>query len=368
MNQPLSIGKYYYNNQKQVTIVFLITCFSVILQYALLIYVTTMLNLTKESTPWEKVVYVYTEKLKQPQLQQALSKERSVSQVLPVNFQTTSRYGGLATILLLNVNEIQPVLDSLKLNLIKGRSPAPGTHEIILHWKLAALKGLKIGDYFGNKFSKLELLEGEYQLVGLIDGDLMIGFADLDAYITDYQLATDDTAFLVVPQKGQFAQVNSYLACCAQKDPKLATLYKPEDTSLDNCANLIINIIYLVITGIVAICVSFLFYLYFFHRRPECGLLEALGHSRQMIVGKAFLEISGINFLGCLLGVGVGLLSGWALNSFVLTKHGLPLVLWKTNYTFKLLSIPIFITLSSILPVWRLLKKVDPISIIEEKI
>ncbi len=118
----------------------------------------------------------------------------------------------------------------------------------------------------------------------------------------------------------------------------------------------------------ITLCVSFLFYIYFYQRRPEFGLLEALGHTRQTIIGKALFEITVINLLGFFGGLLSALLCGWALNHFDLTEHGLPLVLWDQSYIFRLLSTPLIVTLISLLPIWRMLKKIDPITIIEAKV
>jgi hypothetical protein len=180
--------------------------------------------------------------------------------------------------------------------------------------------------------------------VGLLDGDYIAGFADLDTYNNDLHLSQADASWLVIPKKGQLAQAKSYLAKCIQKDKEL----NPS-------------------TSVITICVSCLFYIYFYQRRPEFGLLEALGHTREMLIGKAFLEIAVINLIGFVCGLLGALLSGWALNHFVLMEQGVPLVLWDQSYLFELLSTVLFVTFISLLPIWRMLKKVDPITIIEEK-
>jgi ABC-type antimicrobial peptide transport system permease subunit len=119
------------------------------------------------------------------------------------------------------------------------------------------------------------------------------------------------------------------------------------------------------VTGIVTLCVAFLYYLYFYQRRPEFGMLEALGHTRTMIISRAFREVLVINSLGLLPGLAATYCGGWLLNRMVFVKHGLPLVLWDSSYLWWLIPIPISITLCSIIPVWRIIKKVDPILMIE---
>ncbi len=361
MTKPLSVWKYYCNNPKQVALVLMIISLSVFLQYALLIYKMTMLKLAQASIPFMSNVYVYTQPSKQYQFKQFLRKQPAISRVLPCKLAITSRpFGNASYIFLLHSKDMEPGINSLQLTLIKGQLPAPGTHEVVLHWRVAALKGLKIGDHFGSEYSQRDFLVGDYKLGGLLDGDLTIGFADLDTYIHDYHLPPEDTAFLVTPKKGQLAKVDSLLSQCARKDPKLYTFHEntiPDDFSID--------VICLIITCIVTICVSFLFYIYFYQRRPEMCLLRALGYTWRRIIGKAFFEISGISLAGSILGGAVCFLSGQALNSLMFMKRGLPLELWNMSYPFKLLSTPLVIIVSSLVIVRHMLKKADLISIME---
>jgi ABC-type lipoprotein release transport system permease subunit len=377
MIKPLSAWMYYRNNQKKVIVVFIVTFLSVFLQSALLVLATTMINFIQAATiePYSLLtgIIINSNHYKETRnhLRRLLDQNQAVSKVVPVGSIETSAYGlNYATVLLLKAKDIKPVIDYLNLTLIKGRLPTPGSHDVILHWKLAANKGLKIGDHFGSKISQSELSEGEYRLVGLLDGKSIIGFSDLDTYCSEHQLSEYDPMDLIIPQKGRIAQVKIYIEYLARKDNRLSTLiaYEVSHRNVINSIIMALNAIYLMITGIVAVCVSFLFYIYFFQRRSEFGLLEALGHTRQMVVGKAFLEIAGINLLGFMGGLVVAVLSEWALSSFILMDRGLPLVLWDQSYAFKLISTPLFVTFISLLPVWRMLKKVDPIAIIEGEV
>jgi putative ABC transport system permease protein len=375
MTKPLSVWKYYRNNQKKVIVVFLVTFLSAFLQSALLVFATTMINFYQAITlePVATMTVIGSSNQSQEnrdRLRRSLDQNQAISKVIPFSTKVTSVYGSdCAYIFFLQSKDIKTVMDYLNLTLINGQLPTPGSSDVVLHWKLAANKGLKIGDHFGRKISQSELLVGEYRLVGLLDGKSVIGFSDLEC--TEQHFTEDDLAnSVIIPKKEQSAQVKNYLADLVQQDDKLYTSIA-EEVSYNNINNSIImflNIIYLVITVIVTICVSFLFYIYFYQRRPEFGLLEALGHTRQTIIGKAFLEIAGINLLGFIGGVGVATVCEWALSSFILMERGLPLVLWDQSYIFKLLSTPLFVTFSSLLPVWRMLKKVDAISIIEGEV
>jgi ABC-type lipoprotein release transport system permease subunit len=382
MTKPLSIWRYYRNSRKGVTIIFIITFLGILAQCALLIHTTTKLKLYKDIWPFGSFAYAFhTGKTVQQspeyqnRLQQLLEKHPANSKVVPFSFVQTTLSTVSVLIFYLRSKDIKPVMNSLQLTLIRGRLPTPGTHEIALHWKLAANRGIKIGDYC-NKDYKFGMFIplfrglGDNKLVGLLDGDPIVGFSDLDTYNKDLHSSQRKESWLVIPKKGQLAQAKSYLAKCIQKDKELSdpsTVYQNVDIN-NSTTFRVLHIFDFVITSVITICVSCLFYIYFYQRRPEFGLLEALGHTRQMIVGKAFLEITVINLLGFVCGLISALLCGWALNRFVLMERGLPLVLWDQSYIFKLLSTPLIVTLVSLLPVWRMLKKVDPITIIEGKV
>ncbi len=361
MTKPLSVLKYYRNNQKQVALVLVIISLSVFLQYALLIYKVTMFEYAQASIPFKSNVYVYTQQSKQAQLKQLLRKQAAISQVLPFKLTVTSRpFGNASYIFLLHAKDIELGINSLQLTLIKGRFPALSTHEVVLHWRVAAHKGLKIGDHFGNEYSQSDFLAGDYKLVGLLDGNLTVGFTNLDTYIYEYHLSSEDTSFLVIPKKGQLAKVDSFLSQCVRKDPKLYTFHENTiSTDFD------IEVIYFVITCIVTICISFLFYIYYYQRRSEYCLLEALGYTRRMTIGKAFFEMCGISLAGSIVGGAVCFLCGLALNSSIFMERGIPLELWNMSYPLKLLSTPLAIIISSLVIVRRMFKKADLISIME---
>ncbi len=365
MTKPLSAWKYYRNNQQKVALVLTIVALSAFLQYTLLVYMATWLKLAQALEPFNSNIYVYAQKSKRSQLKQLLAKHPAISKVFPLRLGYTSRPNGRAFVFSLHAKDMNPALNALELTLIKGRLPAGGTREIALHWRLAALKGLKIGAHFGRQYSGRDYLKGDYKLVGLLDGDLLIGFFDLTPFNNDYHLSGEDTGFLVIPYKGQFDKVVSFLGQCAREDPKLYIFKRGPYIETDL---FILNALYLAVTSIVTICVSFLFYIFFYQRRFEFHLLEALGYTRQMIVGRALFEISGISLAGLILGVTVGLLSGHALNRWMYVEQGQPLELWGISYPFKLLSTPLVIILSGLLIVRLLLKKTDPISTIEGEV
>jgi ABC-type lipoprotein release transport system permease subunit len=369
MAKPLSVWKYYRNNQKKATVVFMITFLSVFLQCALLIYTTSILNLYHGSRPEFMKSLTYVEFINptpvyQNNIIEILRKQPAVAKIISAQRMYTSMsiIGG-AWIFGIKSPEIGFLMQVLNLSLIQGQLPAPDSREVVLHWRIAANKGLKIGDHFGKEVSPNDLLEGEYLLAGLLDGKSMVGFCDLNTYNHDYQ----KSLLLIIPQPGHLDQMKHYLPHLAQRSPGVYPANANESymMNLQNSVRLLIDAIYLVIAAIMTICAGFLFYLYFYQRRAELGLLEVLGHTRQMIISRTFMEIFAVNLLGFGSALVISLFCGWAINRFALQDRGLALILGEPDYFFKLFSTLLSVSFCSFVPVWRMLKKVDPISIIE---
>jgi hypothetical protein len=365
MTKPLSAWKYYRNHQKKVALVLAIISLSIFLQYALLIYTATMQKFKQGFTYYKSNIYVYTQKSKRSQLQQLLSTNPAISKVFPFSMKLTSIFNGKPIIFIFRSKNMNPALNSLRLALIKGRLPAPGAREIALHWKIAALKGLKVGDHFGYPNSADEYLVGDYRLVGLLDGQLLMGLSGLDA-----DNPKESHSFLVIPRKGQLAKVIRYLNQRVRYDPTLVVVQRNAPVNIENfyLDAFYLEAVYLAIICIVTICSSCLFYIDFYGRRVEYCLLEAMGYTRSMIIRKAFLEITGIVLAGIILGGVICFFSGYALNNWVFMKRGLPLELWDISYPGKLLATPLAIIGGSLLIVRHLLKKIDPIPIIDGEV
>lgn len=374
MARPLSFLKYYQRNRRKVNVVFAITFCSVFLQFALSIYATFMLDLSYGTRLTVFKSFTFFNILSPtPQSRNKiinlLNRHPSVAKILPCETKPLcfSFSVGACTVFFVEQPGIHPLMQNLKLKLIQGRLPTSNSREAALHWRIAANKGLKIGDRFDKRVFPNDYLAGEYRLTGIIDGKSIIGFADLNTYCRDYHTPKANLTSLIVPQPGQLSPLKEYLRYMARQNRELRLQTASENAmiSYQNQIFMIVNVIHMIITGILVICTGFLFYLYFYQRRAEFGLLEALGHNRQMIISRSFGEILTINLLGFGSAFGLCLLGGWILNHFVLMKQGLPLALWDPGYFYQLFSTPLFVTFCALVPVWRMLKRVDPIAIIE---
>jgi ABC-type lipoprotein release transport system permease subunit len=135
MIKPLSVWKYYQCNRRKVNVVFAITFLSVLLQYAILVYVTSIINHTWDAQVLGALKSVSIVKLVRPTWEKRnffiklLKQQPAVTKVTSYQDSEIAMslgYGGL--LMFLKHPEIKPLMQTLNLHLIQGRPPRPGSN------------------------------------------------------------------------------------------------------------------------------------------------------------------------------------------------------------------------------------------------
>lgn len=375
--KPLSIFNYYRNNLKRLSAVFIAVSLSVFLLYTLqmLIYSsfrTEYLSLVESQKYYSS--FLRKESLIDPELVESIKKQKSAGMIMPwVFYYTNITYtlGETGTkILSLSTDDMRSLMSAANLKLIQGRFPVAGSEEILLHRLVAKNKGLEIGDSIGSNIDNKEPFPGEHKIVGIIDGTPIISFNSLETWINTYHLDPYKYGMIVIPGKGKLDELNKYIESLPYQGLEIRTLNSTTIQITESSGNVdtLLTLINLIVITIVSLCVGFLCYIYFYQRRTEFGLLNALGFTRQHIINRAFAEVSGINAAGFLAGILLALLCALVLNTLHFIPKGQLLVLWDLSYLTRVLCIPLFVSLFSVLPIWRMLNKLDPIAIIEGEV
>jgi ABC-type lipoprotein release transport system permease subunit len=297
----------------------------------------------------------------------------NIESVLPCIYEYTSFRSNIGLsfgtlILSLDKQDISSMMKLMDLKVVDGTLPRPGSYEIVLHQQLAKNKGLKIGDYIGRLIDKTEALPASYKIVGLIDGASIVNFAPLETYMNNIYLDYEYTyGALLIPKEGRLQLMNEFLNSLPPLNLAIHNYitYSKEFNSSLLRVDTLFSLINILLIIIVSFCTAFLYYIYFSQRRSELGLLWSLGFSRQQVINRAFMEVSTTNILGYVLGILISIVCGVLLNSLYLDPLGQPLDILNNKLLLQTLCVPIFVILFSIIPVWRMLKTLDPISIIE---
>lgn len=373
--KPLSILKYYRNNRKRFLSVFISVTLSVILLYTVQMVIGSSFrlghNLYIEPRKFFSTISPKGEVLNRGIIA-TIEQTTGVERVIPCIFDSTSIRAGIgsnysAMIYSIEPEEMTKMMELLDLKLESGRLPEAG-NEIILHKQVAANKGLKIGDSIGRMISKEESLPGVYQVVGILEGKHILSFAPIKQYINTYHLPYEYIyGGIIFPKSGSLEEMNAALESMVPSNYQINTI-NTESSWLkvsEAKVELFITLVCTFIILIVSSCIGFLCYIYFTQRRSEFGLLWAIGYSRQKVINRAFAEINGINLLGFVLGTLLSILIGYLLNITYFIPIGDSLDIINVRYMLGAACSPLFVTLFSLIPVWRMLKKLDPISIID---
>jgi ABC-type antimicrobial peptide transport system permease subunit len=205
-------------------------------------------------------------------------------------------------------------------------------------------------------------------VVGILEGKSLVSFSSLEYWMQRYK-ARDPYSYgiIILPKKGASAKLSSQLQYLPYQGLDIRTLdsIKRENTESSSGAKLLLNLINLTVIAIVTICTGFLCYIYFYQRRTEFGILNAIGYTRRQIISKAFIEVGGMSTVGLAAGLLVSLLVCILINRWVLIPKGQLLRLWNPECLLSTLCIPLFVTVFSTFPVWRMLNRLDPVAIIE---
>lgn len=374
--KPLSILKYYKFNKKKYIMVLMSVCLSVCLLYVLNLLMDTAYNV-QYLTFVEPQKYFMSIRAKGEVLEDGLlrsiRKQDTVEKVIPWVFQYTninSIIGGSTGTKVLTVRQedIQLMMQKMGLKLISGRLPDPDRDEIIMHELVARNKKLKIGDKIGNGMDKNEVLPGENTIVGLLGGKSMVSFMPFEMWQKTYNI--DDPyryEIIIIPKKDKMNELSKYLEYLPLQGKELRTfnVVSGQMTRNTGSSTLLVTVISIAIITIVSTNCGFLCYIFFLHRRSEFGILNTIGFTRQSLVTRAFLEILIMNISGFASGFILSLVISCSLKYFILLPMGQPMDVLSINCLLKSACVPLLASLISILPIWRLLNKVDPISIIE---
>jgi hypothetical protein len=262
------------------------------------------------------------------------------------------------------------MMNRMNLRLVEGRLPAPGSNEIAIHQSIARNKDLRLGSEMGSQVDKREQLTGRFVVSGLLAGKPVVSFASFETLIKQHGITPANEyrnyAFML-PQPGQLAEMNRCLASLPPGNHDITT-YNTAKAKYDEGMegiSLLLTAISLIVILIVTISAGFLCYIYFLQRRSEFGLLVAIGYSRRRITVRAFYEIGGLALIGYGAGVAAGIVSGILLNVALFAPRGEPLVLWQMEYGLSAACIPLFVAVTGMVPIWRMLKRLDTIAIIE---
>lgn len=259
--------------------------------------------------------------------------------------------------------DIEFMLSKLGLKIKEGGIGSNDGKSIILSEMIANNKGVKVGDTLSKNNDNYLYIDGEYTVAGILEGKVNVAFIPT----SEVKISSTDTRnYLYFWNEGYENKVNSVLLDNKSSDFQVNTYEKDKESIEDfsESFTLISNIIIVLMIIIQGVILAFTNYSEYYQRREEFGVEKALGFKEKSILIRIFKEIFILSVIGFLLGIILIYTYLFIINSFAFTR-GVPLYRIIVDDIFKVIVIPIVITLSSVLPIAKLIRNTDTLKIID---
>ncbi|MBZ9686548.1 FtsX-like permease family protein [Clostridium estertheticum] len=308
----------------------------------------------------------------------SLKDNPNVENIIPfISYETRYVIPGASTnasILGIRPEDIDYVMKKHNITLKEGRMPLGNHKEVALDYRMSKNKNVKIGDKIGNSINKNDSLNGEYTVVGIVEGNGYLSFMPYNTTTTTTttSINANDTivvkkSLLVFPKDNKIKEVDELLLSFSKKEVAVLTLSAIIKLFNEKASTMrTLDMICILAIIVMVISVGSSKYVQFFSRKQELGILNAMGYTKGELMKKAFLEVLIVNMLGFTLGVIFGWLSSILINDGAFGAVGGVAVYFSSKAFLMALYIPLFTTLFTLIPVNRMISKLDPIVMIEK--
>jgi ABC-type antimicrobial peptide transport system permease subunit len=200
--------------------------------------------------------------------------------------------------------------------------------------------------------------------------DLWLGFASYE-YLSSHEFyASHPIHLLVVPNEGQKAEMDAWLREEVQSELVEALTFKWMKTNYRLIALIslaVFGVVEIIIALVAAMALAVLSYTFFAQRQEEFGILHAIGRSRPWLVLRTVRETAStvaVAWLASAVLCGIGL-AGMQLGLYA--PRGLRLNFLNPAPWLFTLPIPLAVIAASGGLVTRMLRKLDPVTVIEKR-
>jgi len=376
--KPLSALSYSKNNKKKL----ITSIISIVVAVSFLYVFQTFVKSLGESiyelniNPYKNHMTVQSIEKDKPipkSIVSIIKESPDVDNIIPfVSYKTRYSIPGVATnasILGIKYGDIAYVMKKHNIKLKEGRMPLENYREVALDYRMAQNKKIKLGDKIGNSIDKNDSLDGEYTVVGIVEGDSYLSFMPYDT--SEASINSNDTnivnnEILVFPKDDKVKEVDKLLLNLPKTEVVVMTLSgitKNYNKLLSTVHTL--DMICILAIMVMVISVGSSKYVQFFSRKQEIGILNAMGYTKAELMRKAFWEVIIVNMIGLILGVIIGWVSSILINDGAFKAVGGVAAYFSLKAFLMGFYVPLFTTLFTLIPVNRMISKLDPIVMIE---
>jgi ABC-type lipoprotein release transport system permease subunit len=305
----------------------------------------------------------------------------AVARIIPAvltQLRVTVPPGGEAEVDIYGVAEddLRALMALFELDLVEGRLPRPRSNEVVIPRAAALNRGLRVGDKIGQPIQEAQInlmgeddIPMEMEIVGLLNrDDLWIGLSSR-AYLESHELtAARPSLWLIVPLDGRKAELDAWLeGSIASSQVRVSTYdaIRNEFRQAVQGLSILFAAVEFLIAAVAAIALAALNTIFFAQRREEFGILHAVGRSRPWLVLRTVKETGSTAGIAWLIGAAVCVAGLSAMQALVYAPRGLSLRLFDVTPWLFTLPIPLAVVLVSAVTIGRMLRRLDPVLVIE---
>jgi len=300
------------------------------------------------------------------------------------NRVTTDVYGLLE-------NDLPYLLDLFGIRVKQGRLPRARSNEIVVAEPVALNHGLRVGDTIELPYLIIHQVEQfisldepvEMVIVGILErqtersgagqivyNDMWLSFASYEFMASHESTLSQPVHLFVVPTGGRKAELDTWLAQNVSSTQTNVETYEARYSEIKEIMRnltLVFAAIEIGIAVIVAIAVAVMNYVSFTQRREEFGVLNALGHGRPWLVQRTAKETGAVVAVAWLISAVIYGISLLCVQATIYTPKGIGLNLFNPIPWLFTFPIPLAVILASAGTIARVLRRLDPVSIIERR-
>ena len=379
--KPLSALKYSINNKKKLITSIISILVAVTFLYCFQTFIKCEYNSMRELylLPFKTRMMLYSSENNKPipeNIVNTLNTDSNIEKAIPfVYYQTRYAIPGslsISPILGIRAEDMEYVIKKHNGTIKEGRLPKEGCKEVALDSRLALNKKVKLGDKIGNsagKNIKNEPLDGEYTIIGIIESPdylSIMPFSTASVPNATINQALIKKSLLIFPKENKTKEVDNLLLSFPRNQVRATTLSEiTKDFNGNSSVLKTLDMLCILSILVMVVSVGSSKYVQFFSRKQEFGVLNAIGYTKTKIMKKAFQEVVLVNLIGYILGIGFGVLASFFVNNASFNAVGAVAVYFYSRAFIVALFVPLFTTLFTLVPVNRMINKLDPIIMIE---
>jgi hypothetical protein len=274
--------------------------------------------------------------------------------------------------------DLPVLMDQFGVQIVEGRLPRARSNEIVLSKAVAINRGLRVGDSIGRPVQTddddlfiTDDMPTEMTISGLLSrDDVWLGFASLE-YLESHELISARRAqLLIMPKNGREAELESWLEERVISAQTEVSTYRAVHRNVRQVTLALVALFTAVeglIAMIAAIALAALNHIFFAQRQDEFGVLYAIGRSLPWLVFRTAKETAGAVGLAWLLGAAICMAGLLSVQGAIYAPRGLSLNLANLMPWLFTLPIPLAVVAVSTGTISHMLRKLDPVSVVERR-